>query len=270
MKLQILSDLHTEFYACESTVPRVCSHLLTDAEWLVIAGDLGTFGTDYGNILAAIDVFCKHYPHVLWVPGNHEYYHFSFKQFEEEMAALCKVYKNLHTGNFFSEKLYPGGPAIHSCTGWFVEKPGLPFTAWGQMMDSRLIGLESPPYQRQGVYGGRHEWVGNTFLREFHLRGEEAASWLLGSVEEGDIVVTHHLPTWLSVPEIYKTELTSYFYVNEKFEQVIHNNPSLWIHGHTHTSCDYVASETRVICNPRGYDNMDLNPRFNPHLIIEV
>jgi hypothetical protein len=48
----------------------------------------------------------------------------------------------------------------------------------------------------------------------------------------------------------------------------------LWIHGHMHTSFDYIApadddsngSGTRVICNPRGYSPRHLNPGFNPGL----
>ncbi len=31
------------------------------------------------------------------------------------------------------------------------------------------------------------------------------------------------------------------------------NKPRLWLHGHTHTPCDYDFHATRVICNPRGY-----------------
>jgi hypothetical protein len=27
----------------------------------------------------------------------------------------------------------------------------------------------------------------------------------------------------------------------------------LWVHGHMHDEFDYVVSETRIVCNPRGY-----------------
>jgi Icc-related predicted phosphoesterase len=29
--------------------------------------------------------------------------------------------------------------------------------------------------------------------------------------------------------------------------------PALWLHGHTHGSCDYKLGDTRVVCNPMGY-----------------
>ena len=44
----------------------------------------------------------------------------------------------------------------------------------------------------------------------------------------------------------------------------------LWVHGHTHDSADYTIGATRVLCNPRGYSGVELNPRFDPNLLVEV
>lgn len=41
-----------------------------------------------------------------------------------------------------------------------------------------------------------------------------------------------------------------------------------WFFGHTHDSFDYKVSETRVICNPKGYGSE--NKDFNPNLIIHL
>jgi hypothetical protein len=45
---------------------------------------------------------------------------------------------------------------------------------------------------------------------------------------------------------------------------------SLWTHGHTHESFDYVVNGTRVVCNPRGYAPMELNAAFDPVLTINL
>jgi hypothetical protein len=45
---------------------------------------------------------------------------------------------------------------------------------------------------------------------------------------------------------------------------------SLWIHGHTHESFDYVVNSTRVVCNPRGYAPMELNEAFDPVLTVDT
>lgn len=44
----------------------------------------------------------------------------------------------------------------------------------------------------------------------------------------------------------------------------------LWVHGHTHASCDYRIGRTRVVCNPRGYHPDGLNSDFDPDFIVEV
>ena len=44
--------------------------------------------------------------------------------------------------------------------------------------------------------------------------------------------------------------------------------PALWVHGHTHDSCDYTLGDTGVVCNPRGYD--DENTAFDRQLVVEV
>jgi hypothetical protein len=57
----------------------------------------------------------------------------------------------------------------------------------------------------------------------------------------------------------------------------------LWIHGHTHSSFDYVVAGTRVVCNPRGYARglgsdpeqasptlSFENPEFQPALVVEI
>lgn len=44
--------------------------------------------------------------------------------------------------------------------------------------------------------------------------------------------------------------------------------PALWVHGHTHDSCDYELGATRIVCNPRGYE--DENSAFDPELVVTL
>jgi len=39
--------------------------------------------------------------------------------------------------------------------------------------------------------------------------------------------------------------------------------------GHTHPCFDYVLGETRIVCNPRGYDGHE-DTGWNPNKIVEV
>ena len=52
------------------------------------------------------------------------------------------------------------------------------------------------------------------------------------------------------------------------------DNPQilLWTHGHTHEVLDYKLGETRIVCNPRGYegDTYSENTGWDPNLILEI
>jgi len=49
---------------------------------------------------------------------------------------------------------------------------------------------------------------------------------------------------------------------------IAEGRPTLSAHGHPHDSFDYTVGDTRIVCNPRGYD--DENRQFNPMLVLKV
>lgn len=81
------------------------------------------------------------------------------------------------------------------------------------------------------------------------------------------VVITHHAPSFKSVPDSYKRDILSAAYASN-LESIIekYNNLKLWCHGHMHESCDYILHGTRIVCNPRGYYNE--NPYFKENGIV--
>jgi hypothetical protein len=67
------------------------------------------------------------------------------------------------------------------------------------------------------------------------------------------VVITHNLPSIRSIPERYRTDLVSAAFASNLDDLVERSGALLWLHGHTHTACDYMIGRTRVLCNPRGY-----------------
>jgi calcineurin-like phosphoesterase family protein len=87
------------------------------------------------------------------------------------------------------------------------------------------------------------------------------------SPSKKNIVVTHFCPSEKSIHEQFKgSSLNPYFTCN--CENLMTEDVNLWIHGHTHSSFDYMFGSTRVVCNPRGYK--DENKDFSSTLIVEV
>jgi len=86
-----------------------------------------------------------------------------------------------------------------------------------------------------------------------------------------DIVVTHHLPSYLSVPERFKGSALSQFYATELGEELVNmRNCKLWIHGHTHDAQDYTLGNVRVVCNPIGYPGQNAPTGTAEWKIVEV
>jgi Icc-related predicted phosphoesterase len=82
------------------------------------------------------------------------------------------------------------------------------------------------------------------------------------------VVVTHHLPHAKSIPARFQGDLLNAAYASDLSDVIKSGRPALWVHGHTHDSCDYVIGDTRIVCNPRGYD--DENSRFEAGMVIDV
>jgi Icc-related predicted phosphoesterase len=82
------------------------------------------------------------------------------------------------------------------------------------------------------------------------------------------VIVTHHLPHPRSISGRFKSDLLNAAYASDLTDIIETGRPALWLHGHTHDSCDYRVGNTRIICNPRGYE--DENNGFKPGLVIET
>lgn len=85
------------------------------------------------------------------------------------------------------------------------------------------------------------------------------------------VLLTHHGPSRKSVGVQFMNSVLSAAFVSN-LEPFIHKHPEikLWVHGHTHSSSDYMIDGCRVVCNPRGYVFAGEDSAFNKNLIIEI
>lgn len=238
MKIQFMSDLHCEMHMDGGL--RMLDELPVVGDVLVIAGDLAT----YKDIIPAVDGLCSKFPEVVFVPGNHEYYFSDRNAVHNNRIKLTNRFKNFHWLN--GDVVEIKGQRFVGATGWFKDSPNN-WVYENQLNDFRLI-------------VGYKKWV-----YEVH---NEHRQFLLENVKPGDVVITHHAPTSLSVPGRFKTSQLSRFYVAE-FQDVIEKcQPKLFIHGHTHNPCDYEVLGCRVVCNPHGY--IGEPNEFDPERVIKI
>jgi Icc-related predicted phosphoesterase len=85
------------------------------------------------------------------------------------------------------------------------------------------------------------------------------------------VVVGHHSPSFQSVHEFYKHDTVMNGGYHSELSEFIMDRPQikLWTHGHTHHCFDYVIGETRIVCNPRGYDGHE-DTGWDPNKIVEI
>ncbi len=251
VKIHILSDLHLEFQ--HWAPPKV------DADVVVLAGDIhvGIQGIEWARRHFAL---CP----VVYVPGNHEFYG---EHMQNLRTDLLRAGRDSRVDVLDGHDLEIGGARFLGATLWtdfalHGTDPGSIDRAMADadcgMNDFRLI-----------RYGGRGRFSPKD-ARAIHLA---QVQWLRLKVAEKfpgpTIVVTHHLPHRQSIHPRYKGSDLNPSFASD-LSDLTGSSVSLWIHGHTHESFDYVVNGTRVVCNPRGYAPMELNPAFNPGLTVDV
>jgi Icc-related predicted phosphoesterase len=240
MKLFLTSDIHTEFHA-DLGQSFINTLHADDVDICVIAGDLGTFK----EVIDALHMLCQKFHHVIYVMGNHEAYGCTIDHVRKCISSL-KI-DNLHfldnSATTINGQRFIGG------TMWFGEDVSAPFYQKYLSDFARIINFHDVIYKE------------NTASLEY----------LTANVKPSDIVVTHHLPSVRSIDKKFASSPVNIFYICYDASKIIANNkPKLWLHGHTHSSNDYVLDETRVVSNPFGYIRHQENEEYNEMLRIDV
>ncbi len=248
MRLQILSDLHLEF------APFHLAGVAADV--LVLAGDIGVGEAGLRWALEA----CRETP-VIYVLGNHEFYHHSIPSVTEELKEMAR------------------GTNVHVLENDSVQIGNVTFLGAALWTDFALHGnaAQGELDAEVALNDFRHIRVFPKFTRfrpadarRMHLK---SVRWLQQQFHElagrKSVVVTHHAPSSRSIqPECLADSLNPGFASN--LEPLVKaGGARLWVHGHIHNAVDYKLGDTRVVANPRGYPT-EYVPGFNAAMVVEV
>jgi len=107
------------------------------------------------------------------------------------------------------------------------------------------------------------DWNGDKAQQEFDL----TVDWLKDVVQEDDIIVTHHSPSFKGVVEKWKTSNLNDCFHSDLEDFILERKPALWCHGHIHDPVDYMIGKTRVVANPYGYkfERKELDDSHGPY-----
>jgi predicted phosphodiesterase len=229
MNLQIMSDLHFEMHA-DGGAGFIRELDPTGVDVLVLAGDI-TMARQYEDLASVFRPLAQKYPRVLYVPGNHEYYKSSPADVARNLAQLTKKFPEVTVPE--NDTVVIHGQRFIAGTMWFRPDPVADLKKCFMNDFSLIQNFEPWVYEQNAAF----EKV------------------LAIHVEADDVVVTHHLPAFESVPARFAHSAINAFFVCDMASQMREHQPKLWIHGHSHDRCDYMLGKTRVVANPLGYPN---------------
>lgn len=275
MKLLVLSDLHLEFGTFR--VPEV------EVDAVILAGDIAATAAKALRWAQRPDNFGEQTP-IIFVPGNHEFYGGVMDTTLADMSHAAA--SNAHA--LSSDEVVLHGVRFLGTTLWTdfaisIETDVCPVSDVPGAMEAARRRMNDYKYIRVAENVSRSGYPDRVKRRKRRLTPEDTVAlhlsqrqWLAEKLAEPfhgpTVVVTHHAPHRGSLRQKFASNWLSAAYVNELPESFF-ELPSLWVHGHTHDSMDYRVGNTRVVCNPRGYASSfepELNPTFNPGLVIEV
>lgn len=263
MKIRYCSDLHLEWG------PISLTHANEDI--MILAGDIAIHTEAMDLLKQMAQVF--DIPIVV-LAGNHEFYtnvvswSHTWEGTIADLRAAADHTSVIEKGKvtFFEDQTATYlGVRFVGATLWTDMKlygdhdPGVQIAVENSLNDYVVIKRED----------GRDMRAYDTIER--HLVSRQFITEALAESFDGPtVVLTHHAPSWLSVPDQFRGDKISAGYASRLEELMMTYEPVLWIHGHTHTSFDYQIGKTRVVCNPRGYVPSNENPNFDPNLVVEI
>lgn len=270
MRAWIVSDLHYSPMDALMGAP----FRIPDADICICSGDISE---DISTTIAYLRRDIERHMPVILVLGNHDYYNASID------FALERARREIE------------GTRIHLLENQSIEMAGCRFvgaTLWTDFAVSIGGDEHIPPEERRAIAFGlvpsqmadfscifrsdvrREGETGLITVREILERHIASRSFIDRELEKPfggrTFVVTHHAPLIQSFDPHFYGEITNAAFGSDLSDLIARRRPSVWIHGHIHRFRDYMADETRVICNPRGYGGERETSGFRAGFVIDL
>ena len=262
MKLAVASDLHLEFQDIDLYNEEGASVLILAGDILVAEDlhqhpdiptniDLGSRQLSAKRFRDFLQRCSERFPHIIYVAGNHEFYHGKWVRTIQTLRDECAKFPNVYflerDTKVIDDVTFIGATLWTDCN----KHDPLTLHALGGMMNDFKVIV--------------NDHRGYTKLRPAHTveRHTETLGYIKNVLsnhkEQKVVVVGHHSPSHQSIHEMYAKDTLMNGGYHSSLDEFILDHPqvALWIHGHTHMPFDYLIGDTRIYCNPRGYHGWD-------------
>ena len=269
VKVDYVSDLHLEFDRSNQKMFFTEVSKSGAGDVLVLAGDILTAPLlrPHRNDSAArkftkylrerfIPNLTDQYNNVIYIAGNHEHYDSIYKNTLDEIETWFKYNGGSNITFMENDHLVLGDVVFVGATLWTNYMSGNPLVMQAcqeGMNDYRCIGLHD--VEDMNYFNRDHDRkITPDFLLSENLISTQYIDKMAKTFSDKKIVVvTHHAPSSKSLNPKHSGLLDGAYYTD--LSHLILNRPNIkyWIHGHTHTSLDYMIGDCHVVSNCRGY-----------------
>ena len=252
MIIQYASDLHLEFSQNKKFLLE--NPLQPIGDILILAGDIVPFGSveehaDFFNYIA------DHFQTTFWIPGNHEYYYY-------DLATKSGMLHEAIRSNVF---------LVNNISVIAINVRFIFSTMWSKITIAHQYAIE------RGMNDFRLiSYKGRRFsTQDFNRLHEESMLFIRESLEtkvsEQTIVVTHHVPTFMNYPPMFKGDALNDAFAVELFGLIEAIGPAYWIYGHHHyNQPDFEIGSTILSSNQLGYVQNQEHRLFDTHKCLVI
>lgn len=271
LNIQIVSDLHVEFWAHKKKF----NFIKPSAPILALLGDTCCLGSDEDYLLYKrfLDEQIPHFDHILLISGNHEYYYNStniklvtknntMKACDKKLKEICKTNAKLHYLNNSTMKL---------------KNNGKPYLIIGSVLWSWI-----PPEQRKAIQEKMNDYkyiyvkdnktkhirnITSDEIVNLHVKNRRYIQKQINKAKKQNmkaLVLTHHKP-YLS--KNYNPESCDVAYESD-LTNLIKSPVVTWCYGHTHVKDNRKINGVNLISNPKGYPRQQT--KYNNSFTISI
>ena len=172
------------------------------------------------------------------------------------------------------------GAAARGYVYWLLQltnlKINLDFVYYSMINPLEYLSVEEIDYFNRAKL---KNWADFENIKKFRIQNmadlfwehfEHLNAFLNEKTDKKNIIMSHFLPSFQSVAEPFRGKTSNFVFATELDFLMHMHQIDFWLHGHTHSSLDYLIGDTRVVCNPRGYKDINsLNSQFEWLKIID-
>ena len=260
--LQIVSDIHLEFYKKLNEVPIIIRH----APYIALVGDIGNCYTQiyYDFIYTQSITFSK----VFLVLGNHCFYskRHSVDQIIQQVRDICEKFNNVfllernhyHINNKITLLGATLWSNIDSYSSWHIND-----------FKNILVLPKKTKYMRSDINFNLNICLTREIYIEYHKRDLSYIEEQLEILEKENrqvIILTHYAPSHKMQGIYENSKIKSAFATN--LEYLFKPPVIAWGSGHLHSNVDTTINNIRSVSNCMGYPKEETN--YKENVVIKV